>query len=290
MLLSEYEVQPLMQQQPNFISAMQAELESIKGVSSKTGVFYWRARDLQDKLGYDTWERFHGVVERAMHSCQESGIPVQKHFRETAKMVSVGSGAMRSVVDYFLSQHGAHLVAMGGDTSKPEIAFAQMYFSVQTMKQEAYEQMSDEDRRIELRDRVKTHFKKLSGAAVNSGVTTPKMSIFHAAGYQGLYGGRNKSEILAVKGLPPTEDLMDRAGETELSANDFRMTQTKDVLEKKGQIGESAAIDVHRRIGEDVRDAIAKIGGTMPEKLQPEPSIKKIESARKKREKIAIKD
>lgn len=80
---------------------------------------------------------------------------------------------------------------------------------------------------------------------------------------------------------------MDRSGSTELAANDFRMTQTRDVLEKKGRIGEVAAIDVHRRVGKEVRDAISKIGGTMPENLSAEPSIKKIESARKKQQKLA---
>ena len=115
------------------------------------------------------------------------------------------------------------------------------------------------------------------------------MPVFHAAGYQGLYGGRNKGEILAAKGLPAKEDLMDRAGATELAANDFRMTQTRDVLEKQGSVGESSAINVHRRIGRQVRDAIANIGGTMPENLPAEASIKKIEAARKKQQKLRAK-
>ena len=133
------------------------------------------------------------------------------------------------MTDYFLTKHGAHLVAMNGDSSKPEIAYAQMYFSAQTLKQEDFERLTEEDRRIELRNRVKTNFKKLSGAAMGSGVTGPKMPHFHGMGYQSLYGGRTKSEILAAKGLGPNEDLMDRSGSTELAANDFRMTQTKDV-------------------------------------------------------------
>jgi DNA-damage-inducible protein D len=279
-----------MEEPDELISEMRSEREGIKRVSKKTGVWFWMARDLQYKLGYDTWENFHAVVAKAMKACRESGLDVNDHFRETTKMVLLGSGANRSVVDYFLTKHGAHLIAMNGDPSKPVIAFAQMYFSVQTLKQEHQEQMTDEDRRIALRDRVKTNNKKLSAAAINSGVSHPKMPVFHAAGYQGLYEGRNKSEILAAKGLSPSEDLLDRCGSTELAANDFRITQTKDVLEAKRHVGEGVAIDVHRRIGKQVREAIQKIGGTMPENLPAEPSIKKIESARKRKAKITAKD
>ena len=85
------------QNQPISTSALVKELEAIKRVSSKTGVKYWTARELQSRLGYDTWENFHSVVKRAMESCKESGVPVGQHFRETTKMVPLGSGASRSV-------------------------------------------------------------------------------------------------------------------------------------------------------------------------------------------------
>jgi len=277
------------QNQPNSTSDLVKELEAIKRVSSKTGVKYWTARELQSKLGYDTWENFHSLIKRAMESCEESGVPVGQHFRETTKMVPVGSGASRSVVDYFLTQHGAHLIAMNGEASKPEIAFAQMYFSVQTLKQEMQEQMTDEDRRIALRDRIKTNNRKLSAVAIDAGVTNQRMPVFHAAGYQGLYGGLNKADILQRKSLPQTEDLLDRSGSTELAANDFRITQAKDSIEKKGKVGEAGAIEIHRDVGREVRKAISNIGGTMPENLKPEPSIKKIESARKKRARLEAK-
>ena len=263
-----------------------SHLDVIKKVNPKTSIEYWMARDLQLNLGYDTWENFHAVILRAIDSCDKSGVKVNQHFRETTKMVTVGNGAVRSILDYFLSKHASHLIAMNGEPSKPEIAFAQTYFSIQTLKQERHEQMTDEDRRIELRDRVKTNNRKMSAAAMNAGVSGKNMPVFHAAGYQGLYGGRNRKEILNAKGLSPSEDLLDRAGSTELAANDFRITQTKDVLDRKGVLGESTAITAHRTVGMEVRSAIAKIGGVMPENLIPEISIKKIESERKKNAKL----
>src|SRR6267154_557240 len=134
---------------------MKTELDAIIRVSHKNGVEFCTARELMPKLGYETWENFQAIITKAVKACEESGSVASQHFRETTKMLPIGNGALRAVVDYFLTKNGAHLVAMNGDPSKPEIALAQMYFSAQTLKQEAYEQMTDEDRRIELRDRVK---------------------------------------------------------------------------------------------------------------------------------------
>lgn len=266
----------------------------VKGLDEKKrltekGVEFWMGRDLQELLGYTDWRNFSSVVEKAQGAARESKVSIENHFVATNSLVDIGSGAQRERDDWFLTRYACYLIAMNGDPSKEQVSFAQTYFAVQARRQEAQEQLSAEDRRIELRDRVKTNNRILSAVAMDAGVSGKKMPIFHAAGYQGLYGGRNKAEILAGKGLPSTEDLLDRSGSTELAANDFRITQAKDALEKKGVVGESAAIGVHRSVGLEVRNAIAKIGGTMPENLAPEQSIKQIESARKKRAKLEAK-
>lgn len=269
---------------------MRSQLDAIKRVNPRTNVEYWTARDLKEKLGYDTWENFHAALHRAMDSCMVSGEAVSRHFRETTKMIAAGNGASRQVVDYFLTKHAAHLIAMNGDPQKPEIAVAQMYFSIQTLKQEREEKMTDEDRRIALRQRVRTNNAQLSATAVESGVATNHLGFFHGAGYQGLYAGRDLATIKAQKGIPQSEDLLDRSGATELALNDFRITQTKDKIKREQVKGENAAIETHRAVGTEVRTAIAKIGGVMPEKLAPEASIKKLESARKKLAKLAAKE
>ena len=74
-----------------------------------------------------------------MDSCETSGIEVSDHFREITKMVSLGSGASRSVKDYMLTRYACYLTAQNGDPKKEEIAFAQSYFAVQTRKQELIE-------------------------------------------------------------------------------------------------------------------------------------------------------
>jgi DNA-damage-inducible protein D len=66
-------------------------------------------------------------------------------------------------------------------------------------------------------------------------------------------------------------------GTTELAANQFRMTQTREKLAKEGIQGQKRAIDTHRQVGKEVREAIRRIGGTMPEKLPPTEDIKQVQ-------------
>lgn len=70
---------------------------------------YWMARDIQAALGYERWESFVDVIRRAMEACASSDAPVDYQFRQTTKMVSIGSGAQRATEDWFLSRYGCYL-------------------------------------------------------------------------------------------------------------------------------------------------------------------------------------
>lgn len=106
--------------------------------------------------------------------------------------------------------------------------------------------------------------------------------IFHDAGYKGLYGGLGADAIKARKGIAPKEQLMDRMDTTELAANQFRMTQTRDKLKRENINTQKDAIDTHEAVGKEVRAAISKIGGTLPENISPAESIKNVEKRLKK--------
>lgn len=61
--------------------------------------------------------------------------------------------------------------------------------------------------------------------------------------------------------------LMKSMGSTELIANLFRISQTEEKLRKDNVSGAEVATSVHYNVGREVRTAIEKIGGTMPEDL-----------------------
>jgi len=251
-------------------------LEQVKS-EAPNGEDYWMGRDIQTILGYDTWENFYAVIQKAMMACESAGFKVIYHFRDTTKMISGGKGAKLTRADCYLTRYACYLVAMNGDSRKAEVSTAQSYFAAQTRRQE----LRDQEKRIALRERVRRGNTVLAGTAINAGVK--RMGIFVDAGYRGLYGMGLK-DIKKRKRLPASAELLDRAGHAELAANEFRITQTQQKLERERIQGEGPAIETHRSVGVEVRDAIRRIGGTMPEDLPIEEPIKKVIAAQQKKE------
>jgi DNA-damage-inducible protein D len=238
---------------------------------------YWSARDLQPLLGYSQWRRFDDAVKRAITSCEQSGNNSGHHFAGAGKMIAVGKGGAREVDDYQLSRFACYLIAQNGDPRKPEIAHAQKYFAIQARKQELSEQLSADQERLDLRKQTSEEFKMLSGAARQAGVQDKMFGVFHDAGYKGLYGGLGGDAIKAKKNIPAKEQLLDRMNSTELAANQFRMTQTRDKLARENINSQQQAIRTHEEVGKEVRAAIERIGGTLPEQIPPAEHIKEVE-------------
>lgn len=256
-----------------FIEPVRVSLEQLKKIATSGGE-YWMARDLQMPLGYIKWENFLDVIKKARMTCESTGVDADNHILQTGKMVSIGSGAQRNRLDFYVSRYGAYLIAMNGDPGLSQIAAAQSYFAVQTRRQELNDQFgSDITKRIELRERVKDAVKHLGEAAKDAGVQN--YALFHEAGYRGLYS-MGLTEIKQRKGLDPKENLLDRAGRAELAANEFRITQAEQIIKRDNVKGDINAREAHQKVGSAVRKTIKELGGTMPENLPAEPSIKKI--------------
>ncbi|MBU0620501.1 MAG: DNA damage-inducible protein D [Gammaproteobacteria bacterium] len=252
------------------------------------GSEYWLARDLQPLLEYTTWDKFKRVIEKAMEACRQSDHGISDHFSQTVKMVDIGSSAKREIEDFRLSRYACYLIVQNGDPSKPVIANGQTYFAMQTRRQElrdneAFARLSEDEKRMAIRNELSEHNKHLAAAAKDAGVETPlDYAIFQDHGYKGLYGGRGAKDIHAAKGLKKSQKILDHMGSTELAANLFRATQTEEKLRRDKVSGKQSANKTHYEVGKKVRETIADLGGTMPEALPtPEASIKELESSKK---------
>jgi len=261
--------------------------ENIKHLTDE-GVEFWYARELQTALEYTQWRNFESVIEKAKAACKISKNVTDDHFANVSKLVGIGSSAQRDIDDIMLSRYACYLIVQNGDSRKEVIALGQTYFAVKTRQQELvedYDHLSEDQKRLAIRNEMIEHNKSLAEAAQRAGVENPQdYAIFQNKGYQGLYGGLGMKEIHARKGLKKSQKILDHMGSTELAANLFRATQTDEKLRRENVKGKEKAYQTHYEVGKKVRKTIQELGGSMPEDLPtPNKSVKQIEKASEKK-------
>ena len=210
---------------------------------------------------------------------------VFEHFTDVSKTIKMPKGAEKTILDYKLTRYACYLIAQNGDSRKKVIALAQTYFAVQTRKQEIsekeYSMLTEDEKRFYQRDLTRKGNYSLNQTAKKAGVKN--FDRFHNSGYKGLYNGETADDIAKRKGLRYREDILDNMGSEELAANLFRITQTESRLKKDNICSEKEANKTHYNIGKNIREVIAKNGGTMPEDLPtPKKSLKQLEKENKK--------
>lgn len=262
----------------------QKTFEDLKHLTEE-GVEYWYARELMEILEYKEWRNFLKVINRAKDSVEATQIAINEHFVDINKTIEMPNNAKKKINDIMLSRYACYLIVQNGDPRKKMIALGQQYFAIQTRKQELSEghfsELSEDERRLILREDVTGFNKKLFKAAKDCGVEN--YGKFNNAGYKGLYGGESAEDIKNRKKLKKSESILDNMGSTELAANLFRITQTEERLNKGDIIGQEQADKTHFNIGKKVRETMEEISGIVPEKLPtPEKSIKQLEKERKK--------
>ena len=263
--------------------AYNKRFEEIKH-TDETGIEFWYARELQHVLYYKEWRKFENVINKAKQSCNNSGISAFEHFVEADKTIKMPKGAQKKILDYKLTRYACYLIAQNGDSRKEVIALAQTYFAIQTRRQEIsekeYYELTEDEKRFYQRDLTRKGNYSLNQAAKRAGVKN--FDKFHNAGYKGLYNGETADDIAKRKGLRYREDILDNMGSDELIANLFRISQTEQKLRRDKTNSEKEANKSHYTIGKNIREVIAKNGGTMPEDLPtPEKSLKQLEKENK---------
>lgn len=240
---------------------------------------YWEARELQQILGYKEWRYFSAVIEKAQVACSQSNNNINSNFGVNTKIVKTGVSS-KVIIDYKLSRYACYLIVQNANPKYNAVALGQTYFAIQTRKMELteieYNNLSEYEKRLYRRKQTRDGNKVLYKIASSKGVKN--FDKFTNAGYRGLYNGESADDIAKRKKLRYREEILDNMGSEELGANVFRITQTEALLKKQKEKNEEMATDLHYTVGKTIRNAIEKLGGTMPEDLPtPDKSLKEIE-------------
>lgn len=249
---------------------------------------FWCARDLQELLGYATWQNFSKVINKAITACEKAGYETTDHFAGITKKVDLGSGAKREITDIALSRYACYLIAQNGDPSKDQIAFAQTYFAVQTRKQEIIEKRLTETERVNARKKLTHSEKELSGIIFERLRNNESFGRIRSKGDKALFGGKTTQEMKCQLNAPPKRPLADFLPTITIKAKDFASEITNYNI-KQHELGTEGIItQEHVKNNEEIRKLL-RVRGIIPEQLPPAEDVKKVERRLKSEEKKLLK-
>ena len=247
------------------------------------GVECWSARELSKLLGYTQWRNFENIVEKAKAACRNAGQDVSYHFADVSKMVSLGSGSERELYDLMLTRYACYLIAQNGDARKPQVAFAQSYFAVQTRRAELIQKRILEYERVQARNKLAETEKRMSGILYERGVDSRGFSIIRSKGDKALF--KLDTALLKRKlGAPANRPLADFLPTVSIKAKDLAAEMTSVNVQQKELYGQKDICDEHVDNNTAVRKMLLR-RGIVPESLPAGEDVRKVEKRLKSDEK-----